>query len=136
MKKPRHKKQAKKANKSTLARDLGIDRGTLRGWEKLGAPIADGADAVVEWALKNDRRAFEPEELRAARIGVLLETQRKLKLANDERDGKLVAADLVTSGIQIAVTTFWSEVQRITRDFPSLLEGLSAAEMRQKFEAH
>src|ERR1035437_10636682 len=70
---------------SAKAASIGVSRSTLYAWKEAGAPIDKGEGAILEWAMAENRRRSDSDEMRAAKLGVLRQTERRLKIANDEK---------------------------------------------------
>jgi hypothetical protein len=101
------KKTRSTATTSTLkgaARLLGVDRGTLENWRDEGCPGLPPAKfsraAVLRWAAMKGKRAVDAGgDLKSRKTA---EEIRKLRLANDTREGRLVERAWVAERIQRA----------------------------------
>lgn len=116
----------KKPTKAQLAKALNISRSTLHTWEIAGAPVDKGEEAITEWAMANTRKA-EPDTIQAAKLEVLRETARRLKLANDEKSGRTINKEEVIGAIKKAVSLQAQVMDKKFRvDAPPALTGLDA----------
>jgi hypothetical protein len=96
-----------KAESTTLrsaAKIIGVDRGTLENWRDEGCPGLPpekfSKAAVLRWAAKNGKRAGEVGgDLKSRKTA---EEIRKLRLANDQKEGRLVERAFVAERIQCA----------------------------------
>jgi hypothetical protein len=108
------KKKSKNPKKSmmALAASMNVSRTTLYSWQKSGAPIDRGEAAILEWAMAESRRGSDSDEMRAAKLGVLRETERRLKIANDEKSkGVLRRQDVEREAAQ-AMGLLWQALDR------------------------
>jgi hypothetical protein len=127
------KKQPKKQSKSTLAAKLNVSRSTLHDWQKQGCPIDDGDKAILAWALKSGRRGFESDAIRAARLAVLNETAKRLRLANQVKEGLILDRNDVQFAMGRTMSLLFSTLDRYaTATWPPTLRGLSESEISTK----
>lgn len=122
-----------KINKTTLANRLGIARSTLHTWEASGAPVERGEKAVREWA---EKEALNPSadspDLKEAKRLVLTETARRLKTANDTKDGLLVSRAEAETTIAEVTGALFHGLDRLTAELPPKLAGLTPDAMQQQ----
>ena len=86
------------------AKIIGVDRGTLENWRDEGCPglppVKFSKAAVLRWAAKHGKRAADASgDLKSRKTA---EEIRKLKLANDAREGRLVERAWVAERMQRA----------------------------------
>jgi hypothetical protein len=128
----------KKPNKTmvALAANIGISRTTLYSWKEAGAPIDKGEGAILEWAMAENRRGSDTDEMRAAKLGVLRETERRLKIANDEKSKDILKrADVEREAAQ-AMGLLWQTLDRaFGYELPPDLFGRSVEEIATRLGA-
>jgi len=116
---------------TALAASLGVARTTLYAWKHEGAPVDKGEGAVLAWALDNAKA--ESDDMRQAKLAVLTQTERRLKLQNDQRAGLVIDRATVADGIAKGVATMFSELDRVfTSELPPQLEALKAPAIAAK----
>jgi len=126
------KTKSKKPAKSmlALAADLKVSRSTLYGWKAAGAPIDKGEAAVLEWAIKENRRGQDNDEMRTAKMGVLNQTERRLKLANDEKSKGILKREDVERESAKAMAIIWQALElSFGNELPPELAHRSAQEI-------
>ena len=108
------KKTTKNPNKSmvAIASSMGISRSTLYAWKEAGAPIDKGEGAILEWAMAESRRGSDTDEMRTAKLGVLRETERRLKLANDEKSKGILKREDVQRSAAQTMALLWQTLDR------------------------
>jgi hypothetical protein len=124
------RKKPQKPNKSmvALAASIGISRTTLYSWKEAGAPIDRGEGAILEWAMAENRRGSDNDEMRAAKLGVLRETERRLKIANDEKTSVILKREDVEREAAQAMGLLWQSLDRaFGYELPPQLVGCSDA---------
>ena len=89
-----------------LSTELKTDRKTLETWRRQGCPglPPDAVDvaAIQAWAAANGKRAGDVSGAGNSKEAKLLEEIRKLRIANDAKEGALVARAWVAERIQRA----------------------------------
>lgn len=118
-------KKPKKPTTTALARKLGVSRSTLYQWREDGAPLDKGESAVLAWAMKETRRNQPDNELRAAKLAVLRETERRLKTANDVKSRAVVSLSEVNAAWSTAIGLLWHGLGRLADELPPAISGLS-----------
>lgn len=119
-------KPAKKQSAMALAAALGVSRSTLYTWREAGAPVDGGEAEVLRWAMKNAKTGHDTDDVRKARLAVLLETARRLKLANDERDKLTLNKIEVRFAMAQSINLLFSTLDRLANvDWPPSLRGLN-----------
>ena len=108
------KKKSQKPNKSmvALAESMRISRSTLYTWKQAGAPIDRGEGAILEWAMAENRRGSDTDEMRGAKLGVLRETERRLKIANDEKSKGILKREDVEREAAHVMGMLWQTLDR------------------------
>lgn len=108
------KKKSPKPAKSmvALAASMGISRTTLYSWKEAGAPIDKGEGAILEWAMAENRRGSDTDEMRDAKLGVLRQTERRLKIANDEKSKGILKREDVEREAAQAMGLLWQTLDR------------------------
>ena len=97
---------------SAKAASIGVSRSTLYAWKEAGAPIDKGEGAILEWAMAENRRGSDTDEMRAAKLGVLRQTERRLKIANDEKSKDILKrADVEREAAQ-AMGLLWQTLDK------------------------
>lgn len=96
MSKPKTRSASKKPTVFATAKILGVHRTTLENWRNEGCPgLPPGAvnlTAVRRWADRNGKRADGIDPARATfRKKLITEQHRKLKLANDAVEDRLIS---------------------------------------------
>jgi hypothetical protein len=108
----RKKPQKIRKTMTSLAASMGISRSTLYTWKETGAPIDKGEGAILEWAMAENRRGADTDEMRAAKLGVLRQTERRLKIANDEKSKDILKrADVEREATQ-AMGLLWQTLDK------------------------
>jgi hypothetical protein len=120
-----------------IAASMGISRSTLYAWKEAGAPIDKGEGAILEWAMQENRRGSDTDEMRAAKLGVLRETERRLKIANDEKSKDILKREDVQREASRTMALLW---QTLDRAFgyelpPQLVNRADPAEIATMLEA-
>jgi hypothetical protein len=115
---------------------LNVSRSTLFEWERRGCPVGDGDEAILAWAMKASRRGFESDDIRTAKLAVLHETARRLRLANEEKAGNTLSKPEIHSAISKAVNLMFATLDRYASvEWPVTLKGLVEAEISTKVKA-
>ena len=130
MKSKPHKLKSKTQTKSAFAGQLGISRQLLNA--HLRRPDHPKLGDVPGWTAHlaaHGRDGSAPPDLKRkiaeARLAVLKQTERGLRQANDERDGRTIGKDEVSTGIKSCVALMFSELDRLfLNELPPALKGL------------
>lgn len=129
------KKTIPKKSKSMmkLAADLNVSRTTLYSWKEAGAPVEKGEAAILEWCMNENRRGNDTDEMKAAKLSVLKETFRHLKLKNDERSESVVTLAEVQADAAQAMTIFWQALDvAFGNELPPQLVGCTAPDIAER----
>ena len=129
---PFMRKKSKTPNKSmvALAANIGVSRTTLYTWKEAGAPVDKGEGAILEWAMAENRRGSDNDEMRAAKLGVLRETERRLKIANDEKSKDILKREDVEADAARAMGLLWQTLDlAFGYELPPYLVGRSVEEI-------
>jgi hypothetical protein len=108
----RKKTQKPRKTMTSLAANIGVSRTTLYSWKEAGAPIDKGEGAILEWAMAENRRGSDTDEMRTAKLGVLRETERRLKIANDEKSKDILKRADVERDAAQAMGLLWQTLDR------------------------
>lgn len=126
----RKKSQKPKKSMFALAANIGVSRTTLYTWKEAGAPVDKGEGAILEWAMAENRRGSDNDEMRAAKLGVLRETERRLKIANDEKSKDILKREDVEADAARAMGLLWQALDRaFGYELPPDLVGRSVEEI-------
>ena len=126
------KTKPKKQTRAGLAAKLGLSRSTLHDWKSKGCPVDDGETAVLSWAMANSRKGLEPDDIRAAKLQVLTETARRLKLANDAKEDRSIQKSDVQSVVTKGMAELFSAMDRkFSLELPPALKGLDESEIQK-----
>ena len=132
MKKPK-KQHRKRQTKASLAARLGLSRSTLHEWKAKGCPVDEGDQAVLSWAMSASRRGFESDDIRVAKLEVLTETGRRLKLANDAKQDLTILKTDVQAVMAKAMALLFAEMERkFSLELPPALKGLGEVEIQKQ----
>ena len=107
VKKPNSAPNQRRANTITaLSVELKTDRKTLETWRRQGCPGLPpneiDMEAIKSWAAANGKRAGDVSGAGNSKEAKLIEEIRKLKIANDAKEGALVPRAWVAERIQRA----------------------------------
>jgi hypothetical protein len=126
-------KQKKSKSMSQLAAQLGVSRSTLYAWRDSGAPVDNGEVAVVKWAMSEHRRGADSDEMRAAKLAVLRETERRLKIANDAKAGATMPRSEAEGEAGRAMAVLWQALdEALGYELPAALAGRTALEIQAR----
>jgi len=120
-------KKASKKPKSIreTAKVAGVPKSSVHKWKQEGAPTDDVA-ALGEWIAQNDKRGHDPKKLQAAKLGVLRETERRLKIANDAKQRMVVDRAEVEGALQKIIPRFFDRIETaFAYELPPALAGKS-----------
>jgi hypothetical protein len=123
------KKSQKTPKKSLMSKaaGLGVSRSTLYAWREQGAPIDKGEAAILEWALAENKKPQDSEELRAAKIAVLRQTERRLKIANDTKAKEILLRPDVERAMGQIFSVLWQTMDAaFQNELPPSLVALDA----------
>lgn len=129
------KKTPQKTRKTmtSLAANIGVSRTTLYSWKEAGAPVDKGEGEILEWAMAENRRGSDNNEMRAAKLGVLRETERRLKIANDEKSKDILKREDVERDAAQAMGLLWQTLDRaFGYELPPDLFGRSVQEIETR----
>lgn len=120
----KRRSRRKRQSKTGLAARLGVSRSTVHEWRQRGCPVSEGDEAVLSWAMANARRGFESNDIREARLGVLRQTERRLRLGNDVKSDVMLQKGEVQFAIAKAVNMFLTSLDRLAdQELPAVLKG-------------
>jgi hypothetical protein len=136
-KKPaKSEKSSKSKSMMAMAAALGVSRTTLYTWRDAGAPIDKGEGAIVEWAMAENRRGSDNDEMRAAKLDVLRETARRLKIQNDVKTPEILKKDEVERDLGQILSTIYQILDlAFSNDLPQLLADLPIIEVAIRLRA-
>jgi len=129
----------KRTNLAEFARKLGISKQLLNHYLKEpAAPKLTDEKAWIDFIAVHGREGSGPPDLRRAiaakRLELISEQVAREKRLNAEAMKELVPWELVQKAQQFADQTFCAQIQRFVRDWPAVMEGLTAVEMRKKMQ--
>ncbi len=136
----RGKKTGSGPNQNQLAKALGISKQLMSlHLKNPEAPKAlDDIDGWTKFLAVHGREGSAPPDLRRAisqkRLELISQQVAKAERENKEAFKHLERSEDVAKCQKLAVTTFSAEVQRMVRDLPSVLVGLTEVEIRQKLQ--
>ena len=125
-------------NQKELAARLGVSRQTIAHHlkQKDAPPIGDVPGWTAHLAAHGRDGSAPPDlkrKIAEARLAVLKQTERGLRQANDERDGRTISKDEVSTGIKASVALMFSELDRLfLNELPPALKGLDELSIKAR----
>lgn len=130
---------ATRGEQNRLAKRLGISRQLLSLHLKdPSAPKLDDIDGWITYQAAHGRAGSDPPDIKRKiaekRLELITAQVAKTVRENQEAIKLLVSWAEVEKAQRFAVQTYCAQIQRLVRDAPSLLVGLTEIEIRQKLE--
>lgn len=129
------KDQSSYDSMASAAAAMGISKDVLAQAKRKGAPGFRGSRVfgkeVLAW-LADHKEELNPKNERAGvQLKILLEQHRKLKLANDQKESKVIPVEWVeTKWAAIGAKVMTVLRQKLENEYPSLVCGLDPAQAR------
>src|SRR5689334_15686235 len=99
------------SNTKKVAERLNVTPRRVRQMRAEGFPVEDGADAVIMAMESAGKRGYDTPALEKARLGVLRETERKYKIANDAKQRMVVDRAEVEGALQKIIPRFFDRIE-------------------------
>jgi len=131
------KQHRKRQTKTKLASKIGVSRSTLHSWQQQGCPVDKTEADILTWAMENTRRGHEPSDIRAAKLSVLLQTARRLQLANDAKQDLTISKTDVSGVMAKGLSMLFNSLDRIfVGELPASAAGLDPAGIAKVSQEH
>lgn len=121
---------------SGLAKALGVSHQLIAWHQKKGGPKGYDKEEWEEYFAAKGRAGSAPAELRAEmakeKLGILQEVRHAKKRENKIKDGETIGTALVTTFVQNLIgNIFFSELERMSLEFPVTLKGKGEVEIHE-----
>jgi hypothetical protein len=131
------KTKQEKTTKSMMSKaaKLGVSRSTLYSWKEAGAPTDKSEAEILAWAMAETKRGPDTDAMRTAKLGVLRETERRLKIANDDKTKSIVRREDVEHDIGQLFSVLWQCMDNaFGNELPPLLVSLDAHQIASRLD--
>ena len=130
---------ATRGEQNRLAKRLGISRQLLSLHLKdPSAPKLNDIEGWINYQAAHGRAGSDPPDIKRKiaekRLELIAAQVAKVNRENEEANGKLEHSEEVSKAQRFAMQTVKAQWQRLVRDGPSLLSGLTEIEIRKKLE--